>query len=71
MVRGGFVKLRYGNHFNPRSPGNNYTKLEQDFKSWNNGSVMNSRTLKGAVSELAACVGPSVSREMIIQLSSS
>ncbi|KAK5007874.1 Arginyl-tRNA--protein transferase 1 [Cryomyces antarcticus] len=41
-------------------------RMEQ-LVSWQEGSLTDSRSLKGIVAELAACVGPDVSREITIK----
>lgn len=41
----------------------------QDLVTWDQGTITNKSSLKGHIAEMAACIGPDVAKEMIVQLS--
>ncbi|KAF9639697.1 Arginine-tRNA-protein transferase [Lasiodiplodia theobromae] len=41
----------------------------EDLVTWDQGTITNKSSLKGHIAEMAACIGPDVAKEMIVQLS--
>lgn len=41
----------------------------EDLVTWDKGTVTDKSSLKGHIAEMAACVGPEVAKEMVVQLS--